>query len=73
MDVDLITILVSVVFSSLGVGYLIYGKKSENYIFIFDGMLLMAYPYFCLNNSILMLFIGLVLAILPHMAIRMGF
>lgn len=52
-------------FSSLGLGYFIYGKKQKRAVPFASGIGLMAFPYF-VSNSWLMVLIGTVLLALPY-------
>lgn len=47
-------------FSSLGIGYFIYGKKQQRVVPLFVGLGLMLYPYF-ITNTVLLVVIGLAL------------
>lgn len=53
-------LLTSLVFSSIGLGYFIYGKKQKNKIVYYCGLGLMFYPYFVTNiPSMLLIGVGL--------------
>ena len=54
-----------VVFSSIGLGFFIYGRRQNNFIVLMCGVLLMIYPYFVTNTYILVL-IGLVIIAVPY-------
>ncbi len=56
-------LLLSLLISTIGLGYFIYGKKMVRYSFLFAGLLMMIYPYFV--GILLMVIIGLVLLIAP--------
>lgn len=58
------SIIVMVVFSIVGLGYLAYGKKSQQLLMVICGISLMGYSYF-INGTINILLIGLVLSALP--------
>ena len=58
-------LLWGVVFSSLGMGYFIYGKKQKATAPFACGMALMLYPYF-VTNTIMLVLVGLVLAAIPY-------
>lgn len=62
-------LLLSLVFSSIGLGYLIYGKKQKRKIIYYCGIALMVYPY-AITNTNLLLLIGVVLLALPNILKR---
>ena len=59
------TLLLSVIFSSIGLGYFLYGKKQKVIIPFICGIVLMIYPYFLENITIISV-IGIILSILPY-------
>lgn len=59
------TILLGIIFGSIGLGFFIYGKKQKAFIPILSGIGLMVIPYFVANIYILIL-MGLVLVSLPY-------
>jgi hypothetical protein len=58
------TLFLSVIFGSIGVGFFLFGKKQGRPLLLVLGLLLMGYPYF-VNNTALMVAIGVVLTALP--------
>ncbi len=54
-----------VLFSSIGLGFFVYGRKQQAPIPFICGVLLMAYPYF-VGNTILLVIIGLILIVIPY-------
>jgi uncharacterized membrane protein len=56
-------LLLSVLFSSIGLGYFIYGKKQKNIVPFLCGLILMIFPYFIENTGLLILIGAAVLAI----------
>ena len=58
------TLLVSVLFSSIGAGYFLYGRKQAHVIPRLTGIALCVYPYF-LSNGYTMVIVGLLLTALP--------
>ena len=50
-----VPLLLGVVFSSIGLGYFIYGKKQQQTMPLICGIALMIYPYFIENAVILIL------------------
>ena len=59
------SILWGIVFSSIGFGFFLYGKKQNNFIVLLCGILLMVYPYFIMNTYLLVL-IGIILMAVPY-------
>ena len=55
----------SLLFSSIGLGFFIYGKKQKAVVPLFCGLGLMVYPYF-ISSVILLVGIGVVLIVLPY-------
>ena len=56
--------ILSLLISTIGLGYFMYGKKAVRYNFLIAGLILMIYPYF-VPGILLLLIIGLVLLALP--------
>ena len=54
----------ALLFSSIGLGYFIYGRKQDNKVVLWSGVGLMVYPYF-FNNVYWIVGVGLGLALLP--------
>jgi choline-glycine betaine transporter len=59
------SIMWGVLFGSIGMGYLIYGKKQQRGIALLSGVILCAFPYF-VPNVYLMILIGIVVMALPY-------
>ncbi|RKG52721.1 amino acid transport protein [Acinetobacter cumulans] len=57
-------LLLGVLFSSIGFGYFLYGKKQQKSVPLMCGIVLIIYPYFIENISI-MLALGLILCVIP--------
>jgi len=53
-----------VLFGSIGMGYLIYGKKQQRGFALLSGVVLCIFPYF-ISNVFLMIFIGIAFMALP--------
>ncbi len=53
------------IFSSIGFGYFLYGKKQSNLIALLCGIVLMIYPYFISNSTILVV-MGIVIMAVPY-------
>jgi len=58
-------LLWSLLFSSVGLGFFIYGKRQKAVVPLFCGLGLMIYPYF-VSSSILLVAIGIALMALPY-------
>ncbi len=59
------TLMMGVLFGSIGLGFFVYGKKQKAVIPFVSGIGLMALPYFIPNIFILIL-VSIVLIILPY-------
>lgn len=59
-----VPLLLGVVFSSIGLGYFIYGKKQQQTMPLICGIALMIYPYF-IENTVFLILIGIILCITP--------
>jgi hypothetical protein len=58
------SIIAMVIFSIIGLGYLSYGKKSQQLLMVICGIALMGYSYF-VNGTIYIILIGISLSALP--------
>jgi hypothetical protein len=58
-------LLWSLLFSSIGLGFFVYGKKQKAVVPLLSGLGLMIYPYF-VSNTILLVAIGAALSVLPY-------
>ena len=58
-------LLWSLLFSSIGLGFFIYGKKQKAIVPLFCGLGLMIYPYF-VSSTLLLVAIGIALMALPY-------
>lgn len=61
---DSLSLLVGLVFGSIGVGYCIYGKKQHHLIAFIAGLFLIGLPY-ALNNIPLLILASLVVMVAP--------
>jgi len=52
-------------FSSIGLGFFIYGKKQKSVVPLVCGLVLMIYPYFVANTLVLVM-LGLLLMAMPY-------
>ena len=57
-------LLISLVFSSIGLGYFIYGKKQKHTIAYYSGLCLIVYPYL-VSDPTLMFITGIALMFAP--------
>lgn len=58
-------LLWNLLFSSIGLGFFLYGKKQKAVILLFSGLGLMIHPYF-VSNTLLLAAIGVALMALPY-------
>ena len=63
MDVGVL--LWGLLFSSIGLGFFLYGKKQRAVVPLVCGLVLMIYPYF-IPNVMLLVAIGVVLIAVPY-------
>ena len=63
MDIGTIVML-SVLFSSIGGGYVLYGKKQRQVVPLLTGLALCVYPYF-LSNGYAIVVVGVLLTAVP--------
>ncbi|HVY24175.1 MAG TPA: hypothetical protein VG962_12555 [Steroidobacteraceae bacterium] len=59
------SLLWGLLFSSIGIGYALYGKKQRAVVPLMSGLVLMFYSYF-ISNVVLMVIIGAVLTAIPY-------
>jgi len=58
-------LLWGVLFSSIGIGYFIYGRKQGNKVALYSGLGLIIYPYF-VGSTTSIIAIGVILILLPR-------
>ena len=58
-------LLWGVLFSSIGLGFFIYGKKQRKVVPLISGIALIAYPYF-ISNTLALVVIGIALVCIPY-------
>lgn len=58
-------LFLGVIFSSIGLGYFMYGKKQKMTVPLTCGLILMIYPYF-IESTTLLSVIGIILSLLPY-------
>jgi hypothetical protein len=69
--VDPTALFLSLIFSSVGVGFFIFGKKQGRPLPLLIGLALMIYPYFVANLTALVT-IGVILILIPILARRLS-
>jgi hypothetical protein len=62
---DSAQLLWGLLFSSIGLGFFLYGRKQRVAVPLLCGIALMIYPYF-VPNAILLVGIGIVLCAIPY-------
>jgi hypothetical protein len=62
---DTSSLLWGLLFGSIGMGFLIYGRKQRAVVPLLCGLALMIFPYF-LSNAILLITVGIVLIAIPY-------
>ena len=65
VTLDTSLLLWGVLFSSIGFGFFIYGKKQKVVVPLICGLTLMIYPYF-ISNSVLLVTLGIILMAIPY-------
>lgn len=65
---DTWTLLLGLIFSSIGLGYYIYGKKQSRPVVRYCGLALMLYPYLIADHFAVFA-IGVVLMFLPRFVV----
>jgi hypothetical protein len=63
--VDVGVLLWGLLFSSIGLGFFLYGKKQRAVVPLVCGLVLMIYPYF-IPNVVALVAIGVVLIAVPY-------
>ena len=63
MDMGTIVML-SVLFSAIGAGYVLYGKKQRQVVPLLTGLALCVYPYFFANGYAIVV-VGILLTVVP--------
>ena len=62
---DTSSLLLGLVFSAIGAGFFMYGRKQQRPVPLLCGLVLMVYPYFISNNGLLIA-IGVALIAIPY-------
>ncbi len=63
---DATTLYAGVILGSIGLGYIVYGRKQKNPIALISGVVLCGMPYF-ISNIILLAAAGIALMTLPFL------
>jgi predicted membrane metal-binding protein len=58
------TLIFSILFGSIGMGYFVYGKKQQAALPLLAGIVLCIFPYF-VSSVYIMVLVGVVLTVLP--------
>lgn len=58
-------LFLGVIFSSIGLGYFLYGKKQKMTVTFIVGLVLMVFPYF-IESNFLLSGIGIALSVIPY-------
>jgi predicted membrane protein len=58
-------LLWGLLFSSIGLGFFIYGKKQRAVVPLVCGLVLMIYPYF-VPNAVVLVAVGIVVTAIPY-------
>jgi len=61
---DPLSLMIGLVFGSIGVGYCIYGKKQSHLVAFLAGLFLIGLPYVIDNNAALIL-VSLIIMVVP--------
>lgn len=62
---DTATILWSLLFGSIGMGYFIYGKRQAQAVVRYTGLALMLFPY-VVGDTVVMVVTGVILLLVPR-------
>ncbi len=68
MTLDMTQLLLGVLFSSIGIGYSIYGKRQHHKVAFYSGLALMFYPYL-VHTSLMLVVIGITLMLVPRFVV----
>jgi hypothetical protein len=62
---DTASLLWGLLFGSIGLGFFVYGKKQRVIVPFVCGLLLMVFPYFISNATVLVI-VGIALCVVPY-------
>jgi hypothetical protein len=63
---DTTSLMLSVLFGALGMGFLVYGKKAARLVPVIVGLALMVLPYF-IPNTVILLIVCIALTAVPFL------
>ena len=63
----MMTLLWGILFGSIGVGFVMYGKRQRATVPLVCGIGLMVFPYF-ISNAVVLVVVGVVLVAAPYFA-----
>jgi hypothetical protein len=61
---DPTSLIIGLIFGSIGLGYCIYGKKQSNLVVFLAGLFLMGLPY-AIDNNVALIILSLIIMVLP--------
>jgi hypothetical protein len=64
-----VNIFLGLLFGAVGSGYVVYGKRQQNALFLIVGFALVVYPYF-IASPLLVVLVGICLAAVPIAHLR---
>ncbi len=70
-DINIPSLFLSLIFSSIGLGYFLFGKRQQEFVFLGAGLALMIYPYI-VSGAWMITVVGLVLLAGPFVVRRIG-
>jgi hypothetical protein len=59
------SLILELIFSSIGLGYFIYGKKQKTIVPLLSGIGLMVFPYL-VSNAVFIFILGILLSAIPY-------
>jgi len=62
----------SILFGSIGIAYLVYGRKQRHVLALVTGLLLIVFPYF-ISNVMLLVALGALFVALPYIVSKLNF
>ena len=71
LNLNIPSLVLSLLFSSIGLGYFLFGKRQQEYLFLFVGLALMIYPYM-VSGTATVTVVGLALSAGPFVARFLG-
>lgn len=61
---DPLSLIIGLVFGSIGVGYCIYGKKQHHFVAFLAGLFLIGFPY-VIDNNLALILVSLAIMVSP--------